>query len=388
MGKTKEKNYNRQSFTQWIIVSVILFVYFLLVLISYSNEMKRSAAEAARSDFAYHVKAIAADFASDIYSVDQTARTTAAAVAAHDGEVLSEHIYDVLQKVVDSSSAIYGYISDASGNAVDIKGNTLNVWDNPDFAQAMTGIQIISDIQELEGGSNMIGFYAPVAEKGTIIGVICLQYPAEQFTTKPVQSDYDGYTTYALMKNDGTIVNVTGGSRVVDEGTVIFDVMTEVKENSREQELRKLRQCIENNKDGQALVSIEGEKWFVNCAMIGINNWYAVELHTGKYYDRASMRMYAPTKNVLVRLFVALFLFFGAVIVLNILNKTLYNRSAQELQNKADHDLLTGLYNKMATEKHIQEHLDTEGKDEPAMLCVLDIDNFKKINDTMGHGYH
>ena len=232
MGKTANKGDNKQSFTQWIMVSVVLFVYFLVVLISYSNEMLTVSATAAREEFSAHVSAIAASFATDIYAVDQAARTTAAAISV-DRDLFSERSYELLQKAVDSSSAIYGYISDAAGKAVDMKGISLNVWEDPDYARALTGIQIISDISDHEGGEDTIAFYCPVSEKGSIIGVVCLQYPAEQFTRKPVQNDYDGYTTYALMKSDGTIVNVTGGSRVVDKGMVIYDVMTDLKERQR-----------------------------------------------------------------------------------------------------------------------------------------------------------
>ncbi len=384
MSRAREKGDGRQSFTQWIVVSIVLFVYFLLVLISYSSEMKIASESAARDEFSYHTQVIAAEFASDIFAVDQTARTTAAALSTEPA-ILSERSYDVLQRAVDSSSAIFGYVGDSAGNAVDIKGNSYNVMSDPDFAQALTGIQTISDVGEHEGGSDTFSFYAPISVKGTIEGVVCLQYPAEQFTTKPVLSDYDGYTTYALVRSDGTVINATGGSGIVDSGINIFDIMTE--ESSRSAELKVLKQNFENSRNAQAMVSIEGARWFICCAMIGVSDLYAVEFHTDKYYDRAAARLYMPTKNVLIRLFVALFLFFVAVIVLNVLNKTLYNRNAMELQNRADQDLLTGLLNKMATERYIQEHLEGEGKDEPSMLCVLDIDNFKKINDTMGHAF-
>ena len=49
-------------------------------------------------------------------------------------------------------------------------------------------------------------------------------------------------------------------------------------------------------------------------------------------------------------------------------------------------DLLTGLSNKIATERKIKEYI-KESPNELGMMFVIDIDNFKKINDTMGHAF-
>jgi len=55
------------------------------------------------------------------------------------------------------------------------------------------------------------------------------------------------------------------------------------------------------------------------------------------------------------------------------------------LLEKSIHDQLTGLYNKSATEELISDYLDNEGKDGTHALFILDIDDFKNINDNLGH---
>jgi diguanylate cyclase (GGDEF)-like protein len=70
-----------------------------------------------------------------------------------------------------------------------------------------------------------------------------------------------------------------------------------------------------------------------------------------------------------------------------------YFKQSQELKKdnfKLRHDVefdgLSGLYNKKATEKKINEYLKiaTEGQ-KHAVLMIIDIDNFKYVNDNLGH---
>ena len=61
-------------------------------------------------------------------------------------------------------------------------------------------------------------------------------------------------------------------------------------------------------------------------------------------------------------------------------------RKQEQLEVKADTDLLTGLNNKLATERKIKEYIE-KNPNSQSMMFVLDIDNFKKINDTMGHAF-
>jgi diguanylate cyclase (GGDEF)-like protein/PAS domain S-box-containing protein len=60
-------------------------------------------------------------------------------------------------------------------------------------------------------------------------------------------------------------------------------------------------------------------------------------------------------------------------------------KEALDLRRKAEHDLLTGLYNRFTAIAMVNAAIAHSTENERHALFVVDIDNFKKINDSLGH---
>ncbi len=57
----------------------------------------------------------------------------------------------------------------------------------------------------------------------------------------------------------------------------------------------------------------------------------------------------------------------------------------QNLQYQMERDSLTGLFNRTAATKQIEQYIQSENASQKAAVLTLDIDNFKRVNDTYGH---
>ena len=60
-------------------------------------------------------------------------------------------------------------------------------------------------------------------------------------------------------------------------------------------------------------------------------------------------------------------------------------RRERELRSKAQNDALTGIYNRGTSEELIRARLQGLKGDDQALFAIIDVDDFKHVNDTYGH---
>lgn len=78
-------------------------------------------------------------------------------------------------------------------------------------------------------------------------------------------------------------------------------------------------------------------------------------------------------------------LILGTLLSIHVTNPV--NRIVSKLDTQASIDRLTGIYNKLSFEETAEDMLINAGTGERHAVILLDVDNFKGVNDNLGHAY-
>lgn len=151
-------------------------------------------------------------------------------------------------------------------------------------------------------------------------------------------------------------------------------------------EANRLKSVMRENGTGIASLSIGNEARRVVVTPIGNKNLSLVVAVNEKYMEHRFTKLSGELRKlgtVVLTMLVCYVLIQGT---LGAIFRNKEDRVKKALEEKADTDLLTGLNNKLATERKIKEYME-ENPDTQCMMMLFDIDKFKKINDTKGHAF-
>lgn len=392
----------RAALVQWLVPVIGLIVVVVVMLFNFSAKSSQSAAEEVENNMMNVAEKYATRINYELLSVAETGKSA--------GYLMKQYINsnraiaaDMAKLLCENSKAYAIIYCSRDGTGLDQNGDRINIQNLSYFTEIFEAPENgeLTDKEEKAAAGDKNTRYIWVKDdeigKGreAIIAAVTLNgesgsdkllmyYPIETLKTLIKKSEFDADAFYCMISPDGTILETT------DYDTGFFageNLWTTIKQNGYYDDvLAKATVRMKNKTTGSFSAVVEGEARRLVYAPVGINKWTLVIGVNQSYVDNLQNRAWSNAKQMIWQLVVAIWVFFGLVVVISIIDKIKTSEKSKELGEKADTDLLTSLNNKLATERKIKEWMENY-PDEQGMMFVLDIDNFKKINDTLGHAF-
>lgn len=298
-------------------------------------------------------------------------------------------IWQIQEKQLDAEDAVSSLlgldgVSDAGiVNALGV-GRTVSQEDINLPALGFSGTVKRESATFFNSAEGQLYIMKPILENGAVNTAVFVEYDAEVLYRQLEAYTFDDNAWVVLQDTDGNIICSLGGDNIdyLQAGSNFMDTLSVAggRASAVRNGLQRQRSA------GAQVIFPDGDSRYVAYHHMKNNGW-AVLLGVDDAYFAEQISHYSGTiRHLVLSLTGCMVVFMGVVIFLQVTYNHYGMRKSAGLQHLAETDQLTGLYNKVTTERKIKEYF-AENPDSQSLLFVLDIDNFKKINDTMGHAF-
>ena len=393
-----KSNQMKATIVQWLIPTLVLVVIVVVMLFNFSVKTSQSVSEEVDENFISVAERYAAEINHELGRMSDAGKPI--------GYLMKGYISSNKQFMVEMAESLchntdaYAVVYYAKGeDALLHDGTKVNIVDTAYFPKIEAAFQ---DVESKTSDSDDVAVrYIYITDdelgfgKEAIVAIVSvdnmkqgdklfLYYEIEKLQKLFNTEECDANNFYALINSDGLVMEQAGkDSLFLQSGNVLEAIKRDPTYNER---VVKATIRIKNQTSGSLEAEIDDEERTIVYAPTGINDWAVVIGINEDYIDDLESSEWKNTKAMVYQLVAAIFIFLGLVAGINVLNRIRSSQENKELEMKADTDLLTSLNNKLATERKIKEYM-ANYPNEQGLLFVLDIDNFKKINDTLGHAF-
>lgn len=370
-------NQNKSSILQWLVPTGIMMAVVVGMLVSFSFKSNKEAQNTVYKSLISSAETYGERFLSRLDGVSKAGEPIRI-LLENEGTKDGDRVEELLGVAASAAGVETVLFSDDKGAAVDQRGNTLNIGETAWFQEVLAGERTYVYAKEVES----IAVTKAISADGEQSYLI-LFYSMSQFADMLMNSGFDSSSFLAVVDLEGSVLGASGSSTngCLKGGNLFSALETENKDNTR-----VLRNRIGNGSRGNLDMKTGKQTHVLTFVPLDNNRWDIVLGVSASYVERQAGYLRSTTKNMVVSLLVVIGVFFCIVMVINIVGKIRSNEKKRELEDKADTDLLTGLNNKLATERKIKDYM-AQNPNKQSMMFLFDIDNFKKINDTMGHAF-
>lgn len=233
-------------------------------------------------------------------------------------------------------------------------------------------------------GEGVIGVVTPVTKDGSLEKLILQEYHTERLNEQFNNFNFGKEAWVILTDDSGNIMYLFGGNATnylaVDEN------FTELVSEMKNSDVVGFLDDITKDISGSLPMDFNGDKREIFYKSMGINGWYLLIGVPESYMELRNTSKSQTVTEMMYWIMAGVALFVFMIVFNSIMDRVRRKVKSDGLIQLAETDQLTNLYNKVTTEKKIKEFI-AEHPDTQSLIFVLDIDNFKKINDTMGHAF-
>lgn len=378
-----ENRQTKNTVFSWALIGITFVAVILFLLVRFLGEGKKAAEVQSQdkligyvstwAEFTGNEGAIAKDFA-DIF-----------AEAIKSGQPIGDKVMiDYAKSIVDNTDISHILFCKGGTVVCDQDGNTdcpINVMD---YMSVDSYITIAKGVHGDCDEDSLIA-YTPVGT--TNKSVICITHlndVAKRFKV----SAFEDVSFGALMTREGEILAVFDrfadtNSNFIAEGNIITPARAGAYSKS---DYGLFSQRFVNGPGAAVTTVCNADKRTLVVSPTRIENVYFAYGVRQSAVDKLTKNNFSSVKGTVIKLAIVIVVFSIFVVSTIVFSQIRSKERGRALEDKADTDLLTELNNKAATERKIQEYIQ-DNPDGRAMMFILDIDNFKKINDTMGHAF-
>jgi len=364
-------------------ILIILFAVAIAVMIAFTRKNEKTVTElysdkigcmvelyAARTDDIFESVSVSADTAArllDIYIVGENRWTR-----------------ETLDSIVNSSAA-YGVVYYKNDDYI-VTSTGLNEPDVSGYKIKMQGTKHFFHVED-DGinGTPAFVYSVPMKSGNNYRGYILAYISEDDIREVFSDSSYGMDTFYSIVDNNNNMPFLIDET----EATAYFDggLWNNVMEYAvDETQMHKFNDSRIKKVYSTINVDIKGERRKIYISPIADDTWLLVTGIRTESIEDKGVELWKQNNKYQSIMYVILAGMLITIVTVALLTVVRTKESKKELENKADTDLLTGLSNKIAAEKRIRNYI-AENPDRQAVMIIMDIDNFKKINDTRGHAF-
>lgn len=368
----------KKIFLQWVCPAVALLVIIVLLFLRISSAMDKSLADSYEDSLVATAEPYAVRLGKELAQIS-TAGSMIANVAF--GEMASDKLIEtVLASSVKETELYEALICRPDGSALMHDGSTVSLAET-EYYEWSTGLsgnayRFVED----DGITGEAALLLAIPSTDCTQRVI-LYYPVKNIKSMiSMSKEFDGKTVIAVLDQKGSVM------MSADEETPFFQnpsFWNNIDEDCRV-EISQAKRDITERKSGCAHLRASGEERTVIYVPVG--DWTLLAGVDEAYVGKAEALYGKKLTLNLHQMLLVTVLGVVVLVVHNYISSLTALKGTKVLKEKADTDQLTGLGNKLSTENRIKAYI-AENPESLAVMFVLDIDNFKKINDTMGHAF-